>query len=178
MKVDQIVQEIAAQVGEGLIESHSPKPSRVQVTIRREALPDVAQLLFGKLGARYVVGGGTDLRDEDGCFLITHFFALDRDGVYVTVHCRVPGDDAVVPSITPLVPAAAWAEREIYDTVGVRPQGHPDPRRLVLADDWPDDLFPLRQDFALDARPPSDTSARPVLQKAPDGAHVVPIGPF
>ena len=36
------------------------------------------------------------------------------------------------PSLTPLIPAAVWYEREIQDMFGLIPDGHPDPRPLVL----------------------------------------------
>lgn len=48
--------------------------------------------------------------------------------------------------MTPRVPAAVWGEREVRDMYGLIPVGLPDERRLVLPDDWPDELYPLRKD--------------------------------
>jgi Ni,Fe-hydrogenase III large subunit len=87
-------------------------------------------------------------------------------------------DDPHVDSITSLVPGANWAERECRDGVGVTPDGHPDPRRLLLADDWPEGLFPLRRDFPYDYRPPAAGGVAPVPKQPPEGASVLPIGPF
>ncbi len=178
MKADEVIDLIFEEAGDRLVESQTPKPSRVYVTIQREALRDVTKLLIEKLEARYVVGGGTDLREEEQCFLITHIFALDRDGIYIAVHTKAPEDDAQVPSITPIIPGANWSEREIYDMVGVTLEGHPDPRRLIVSDDWPEDLFPLRRDCPHDVEPHSDTAGKQKMKEAPDGSHVVPIGPF
>jgi Ni,Fe-hydrogenase III large subunit/Ni,Fe-hydrogenase III component G len=196
MTAQEIVGRIQERIGDRLVYSESPKPSRLYVTVEREALPDVARLVFEELGARYVIGGGTDLRgqsppggsgeDQDtgnapvlgNGFLVTHFLAFDRDGIYMALHANVPENDPVVPSITPIIPGANWAEREIYDTVGVRAEGHPDPRRLILPDDWPEGVFPLRSDYTHDFNPPADFSRRPHFRQPPDGAHVVPIGPF
>ncbi len=62
-----------------------------------------------------------------------------------------------MPSITPVVPAAAWAEREFQDLLGISAEGHPDPRRLVLPDDWPEALHPLRRDVPYNVHPePAD----------------------
>lgn len=56
-----------------------------------------------------------------------------------------PGDLPEVPSVTGVWPAADWHERECYDLVGVRFAGHPDPRRILLNDDWVG--HPLRKDY-------------------------------
>jgi formate hydrogenlyase subunit 5 len=45
------------------------------------------------------------------------------------------------------MPAAEWIEREIQDLLGIRFDGHPNPKRLILADDWPEGVYPLRKDF-------------------------------
>lgn len=59
----------------------------------------------------------------------------------------LPGEEPSVPSVTPIYPAANWSEREIYDLLGVTFTGHPDPRRLLMPEDW--DGHPLRKDYPL-----------------------------
>jgi NADH-quinone oxidoreductase subunit C len=56
-----------------------------------------------------------------------------------------PGSLPEVPTVTGVWPAADWHEREAYDLVGVTFLGHPDPRRILLADDWVG--HPLRKDY-------------------------------
>ena len=58
---------------------------------------------------------------------------------------RVPGDDAHVSTVTGVWPAANWLEREVWDLFGIVFDGHPDPRRLLMPDDW--EGFPLRKDY-------------------------------
>jgi NADH-quinone oxidoreductase subunit C len=54
-------------------------------------------------------------------------------------------DEAQFPSVVDLWPAANWHEREVYDLLGIHFTGHPDLRRILLADDW--EGFPLRKDY-------------------------------
>jgi Ni,Fe-hydrogenase III large subunit len=109
----------------------------------------------------------------------------------------------VVPSITPVVPGAAWAELEMHDLLGIDSRGHPDPRPLVLPDDFPKGVYPLRKDVPYNLRvgsellgpggngdgdptrrsPPLDAS--PVgasdgfpYREPPPGSTVVQLGPF
>jgi NADH-quinone oxidoreductase subunit C len=56
-----------------------------------------------------------------------------------------PGELPEVPSVAHVWPTADWHEREAYDLVGVRFVGHPDLRRILLADDWVG--HPLRKDY-------------------------------
>ena len=56
-------------------------------------------------------------------------------------------EDPVVPSVTPSWPGANWLEREIADMMGVRFEGHPDPRRLLMPEDW--DGHPHRRDYPM-----------------------------
>jgi NADH-quinone oxidoreductase subunit C len=55
------------------------------------------------------------------------------------------GETESVPSVTGIWPVANWMEREAYDMFGIRFEGHPDLRRILLPDEWQG--FPLRKDY-------------------------------
>lgn len=68
--------------------------------------------------------------------------------LYVKVFINEP--DLVVPSAIKLWNAAGWLEREVYDMFGIRFEGHPDLRRILLPEEFTG--FPLRKDYPLRGR--------------------------
>lgn len=63
------------------------------------------------------------------------------------VKVYLPEEDPTVDTITSVWQAANWLEREIMDLMGIMFNGHPDPRRLLMPEDW--DGHPLRRDYPL-----------------------------
>ena len=74
--------------------------------------------------------------------------------VFVKYVSLVPRSTDTMESITPWLPGAEFIEREIHDLLGVNFTGHPRMERLILSDDWPEGVYPLRRDFKMeDSRP-------------------------
>ena len=146
--------------------------------IPREALPTVVKHAVKQLGARFVISVATDMREKTGDFTVSYILAFDEQKKFLVLQSHVPADDLKTASITPEVPAANWSEREAYDLLGIVPVGHPDPRRLVLSDDFPKDIHPLRREFAYNEQFPLEPQNAPPRAAAPEGTTVVPLGPF
>jgi NADH-quinone oxidoreductase subunit C len=69
-----------------------------------------------------------------------------RDKIRLRV--RLLGSDTVVDTLVPVWPGANWLEREIFDLFGIRFEGHPDLRRILLPEDW--EGYPLRRDYPVE----------------------------
>ena len=174
----QIVEGLRAKIGSSLLEVRQPQPHSIYAKVEPAAVLPAADCIANQLGGRFLITAGTDQRPTTGDYCISHIFSFDKDKLFFTLQSHVQPGQEEIDAITPVVPGAAWAEREMRDMVGVSPRNHPDPRRLVLADDWPDGVYPLRKDFPYDEKPASTPEAKPALLDPPEGASVLPIGPF
>jgi NADH-quinone oxidoreductase subunit C len=68
----------------------------------------------------------------------------------VRLRTSVSTQNAVIDSLVPVWPGANWMEREIFDLFGVRFEGHPDLRRILLPDGF--EGFPLRRNFPVEGK--------------------------
>jgi Ni,Fe-hydrogenase III component G len=150
----------------------------VFATVPKEKLPEVARQLHENLNARFITTVGTDAREVSGAFEVTHLFGLDKEQLFLILRSDVSAADPTIPSVTQSITGAGWAEREVRDLLGLTPVGNPDLRRLVLPDDWPDGVYPLRKEFRVDERPPSVPANKVKMNEPPADASVLPLGPF
>jgi NADH-quinone oxidoreductase subunit C len=79
--------------------------------------------------------------------VIVHMLSMSNKS-RVRLKVRLHGDDAVLDSLTPIFPSANFFEREVFDLFGVRFEGHPFLRRIMMPDDWKG--HPLRKDYPVE----------------------------
>ncbi len=82
---------------------------------------------------------------------VYHFFSLAHNH-RLRLKVRVSEADAVLPSLTGLWPIANWFEREVWDMFGIKFEGHPDLKRILM---YPEFVgHPLRKDYPINKRQP------------------------
>ena len=115
---------------------------RVYFSLDKNDIFKATQVLFKELELRFITATATDMRDY---FEIIYHFSNDPAGEIYSL--RVILEDKLRPevqSITPLFPGAEWIEREAWEMLGINFKGHPNLKRLLLAEEWPEGEYPLR----------------------------------
>lgn len=144
---------IATHFGSGLVSG--PAEFRGEFTLRiAEAarIADVCAFAKSELGFDYLVDiSSIDNYGEDPRFTVVYELSSFAHGCHLRLRTDVSEEHAELPSVIGVWRTADWHEREIYDMMGLRFQGHPDLRRILMWDGYP--YFPLRKDFPLAGKP-------------------------
>jgi len=138
-----ILDEIKDRLKDKILDWHEHAARRIYITINPRDIQEVASTLFKDLALRFTIATG---QDTPGGLEILYHFSFDKTGQIISV--RVLIEDKKKPqihSITPLFPAAEWIEREIWEMLGINFLGHPNLKRLLLAEEWPEGKYPLRK---------------------------------
>lgn len=155
MTVEQAVARFQAAFGVAPAGADSRRPPdgrHLVVTLPVERWVEAARFAQDALGCRYFCHLTAVDWKAEGFDVVCRVESL-ADGLGLTLKTRVSREAPVCPSLTALYRGALWMERECYDLFGIRFEGHPDLRRLLLPDDW--EGHPLRKEYAVDmAHPP------------------------
>jgi Ni,Fe-hydrogenase III component G len=131
------------EIKDKLIDVKKPLDDRIFLLCEAENAYAVNKFLFEEVGLRFVIETGID---SDNYFEVLYHYAYDQLGYVITVKAFIRNKEhPAIESIAPFLPGAEWIEREIHDTFGIDFKNHPDMRRLILADDWPEGVYPLRK---------------------------------
>ena len=173
----QLLDKLKARFSTGVASAKGDDARTMFIDVGRESLKGVAKFMIDE-GARYLVGVGYDNRERDKTFGLVHTFSFDREDLVVCCRSAAPGNDPVFASITPEIPSAGWSEREYIDLLGYKFTDHPKPKKLILADDWPAGIYPLRKEIPYNLQPPAAEDVAYQLDEAPKGTTTIPVGPF
>ena len=133
-----------SEIKSKLIATEQKTNNRIYLLCEAENSHTISKFLFEDVGCRFVIITGID---ADNCFELLYHFAYDQLGYVITVKAFIRDrEKPAVESITPFLPGAEWIEREIHDLLGINFKNHPNLQRLILADDWPEGVYPLRKE--------------------------------
>ncbi len=146
--------EIATLITElypGEVVGIAQSANQISVIVRKDRIKDILKDLrdVPSLGFDLLSDlCGVDYPDEKKprFEVVYHLFSLTHRHM-IRIKAGVPADDCSIESVVDLWAGADWFERECYDMFGIRFDGHPDLRRILMPEDW--EGHPLRKDYPL-----------------------------
>jgi len=144
MTREEIIREIQKRLAGDVSHFFEKNPKRVFFDTKAESIRKVCMVIFKELGARFNVASGVDVRDH---MEILYHFTFDEVDLTVSFRVKLPKNKLEIDSVTPLFEGANWIEREMRELLGINFIGHPNPKRLLLPEEWPDGVYPLRVDY-------------------------------
>ena len=159
MRGDEILQRLRDRFAAAIVETHDHRGDHTAVVARDGIIDalrfcrDDAELRFDLLMDVTAVDYLKFPGREDGprFDVVYHLYSVPHNH-RVRLKVPVEQDAATVPTATGLWPIANWLEREVWDMFGIRFEGHPDLRRLLLYEEFVG--HPLRKDYPIDRRQP------------------------
>jgi len=136
---DDIIEILKQELGDYISGLQKIKEQKYIIDIERSAIIKAAKLLVEKDIRLITISCVDDGLDFE---LLYHFEANKN---IISLRTRVPKDVNEIDSLASILPGANWIEREIHDLFGLKFNGHPDFRRIILPYEWPEGKYPLRK---------------------------------
>ena len=131
------------QIKNELIKVEKTVDSRFYLVCESQNACKIGNFIFETLGCRFVIATAID---SEQYYEVLYHFSHDQTGTILTVKALIRDrKNPSVESLGQFIPGALWIEREMHDLMGIEFRNHPDMRRLILADDWPEGVYPLRK---------------------------------
>ena len=116
------------------------------VVVKKEDIVAVCAFLKEELGFNFLTDlCGVDYMGQDPRFMVVYH--LYNIGTHTRLRIKAPVEesDTRIDTVSGVWTTADWMERETWDLMGITFNNHPDPRRILMPDDW--EGHPLRKDY-------------------------------
>ncbi|HWR21637.1 MAG TPA: NADH-quinone oxidoreductase subunit C [Verrucomicrobiae bacterium] len=143
MTPDEVTEAIKSQFGDA-VKASEIKGVEARMDIHQEKSYEILAALKG-MGFDYLNCLSAVDRIASGELEVVYNLSSLSQPTKILVRVRVPREDPIIRSVVPLWSTADWHEREAFDMMGIRFDGHPDLRRILTSEDWVG--YPLRKDY-------------------------------
>ena len=137
---------------EGKLQDKTEFRGETTCTISAIDLRDIARFCRDQLSFDYLldITSIDNFGEEPRFEVIYHLYSMPH-AAYLRLKLKISEELGAIETVSDIWPTANWHEREIYDMMGIKFDGHPDLRRILMWDGYP--YFPLRKEFPLEGLP-------------------------
>jgi NADH-quinone oxidoreductase subunit C len=117
------------------------------IYVQGDAVPALALVLRDHPNLQFTLFEITavDFWPREPRFELVYLLVSVEHRARLRLKVKLDGEHAAIATLSGVWPSANWLEREVWDLFGIEFEGHPDPRRLLMPEDW--EGFPLRKDY-------------------------------
>ena len=153
-------------------------PNELNLILKDEylsQLPEICSRLSKTFEAYFVTLVPNDERAINGKFCVYYVFSVPHDDVFLILCVSVDPRQREIPSISTVIDAATWFEREMKEWFGI--VAFPNIPRLSAHPDWPEDVYPMLKDFEATTQVPRVKGSFDFRQVEGEGVFEIPVGP-
>ncbi len=144
MKREEVLRKIKDRFSGDIVDFLDKSHARFYLEIRPESLRKIAKYIFKTLEARFNIASGVDARNHTE---ILYHFIIEEINLIISLRVKLAKVKPEIDSLATIFEGANWIEREMRELFGINFKGHPDLRSLLLPEDWPEGVYPLRRDY-------------------------------
>lgn len=144
MNRKELISNIKKDLGSKILNWYEKSPRRIYIDIKPQDIVSIAKYFHQNIKARFNIASGVDT--PKGLEILYHF-SSDKFGVVISIRVLLDKNNPEIESIASIIPATEWIEREMWELLGINFKGHPNLKRLLLAEEWPEGKYPLRRNF-------------------------------
>lgn len=145
MTMDEALNKISGKFSGRILNINKRSDKRAYIDIYPKDIKEFVHHVFKELSFRFDIASAVDNFDT---LEILYHFSHDTSGITISLRAILQDkQDPHIDTITDITKSAWWIEREIHELFGIEFNGNHDLRPLLLPDDWPKGVYPLRKDF-------------------------------
>jgi NADH-quinone oxidoreductase subunit C len=151
MTGEELLKSLSTLLGTKILDKQDFR-GETTYTIPAADLREVARFCRDELSFDYLIDiTSIDHFETEPRFEVVYELYSMTLAVHLRLKLRIPEDPGTVDTVSDIWPTANWHEREIFDMMGIKFNGHPDLRRILMWEGYP--YFPLRKEFPLAGLP-------------------------
>jgi NADH-quinone oxidoreductase subunit C len=153
MDAETLVATLQAAVPDAQVEGAPSIDLQTTIYVAADRVPAVARVLRDDPALAFTVLvelTAVDFWPREPRYEVVYLLLSITNRLRLRIKVRLAADDPHVATVSDVWPAANWLEREVWDMFGIAFDGHPDPRRLLMPEDWQG--YPLRKDYPVQIR--------------------------